>query len=173
MPQRATQVHTMSRARLLPITTLVFISAVPLAWLACGGGSKPPETPSGESASNSAEPSGSDTPTAASASSAPAADTAPTATAEAPAAAPPPAPTFASTDCGKCLDKTCAKQAAACAKDTDCQSTLDTIHSCTSGGPACVDGASAPSAAKAKKLAAAYEGCAKKAAAKACKAKCP
>ncbi|MDP8999647.1 MAG: hypothetical protein M3O46_05995 [Myxococcota bacterium] len=166
----------MSRARLLPITTLVFIAAVPLAWLACGGGSKPPETPSGESAS--AEPAGSDTPTsAASASSATAADTATaaTATAEAPApaAAPPPAATFGSTDCGKCLDKSCAKQAAACGKDTDCQSTLDTIHSCTSGGPACVGGASAPSSAKAKKLAAAYEACAKKAAAaKACKAKC-
>lgn len=166
----------MSRAQLLPITTLVLIVAVPLAWLACGGGTKPAESPSSETsaAGGSAEPAGSETP-AASASSAAAAETAaaPSPAPESTAAAAPPPPSFGSTDCGKCIDKTCAKQAAACGKDTDCQSTLDTIHSCSQSGAACVDAASPPSAAKAKKLAAAYEACGKKAAtAKACKAKC-
>jgi hypothetical protein len=92
-----------------------------------------------------------------------------TATAE---AAPPPAPTFGSTDCGQCVDKTCAKPAAACGKNTDCQSTLDSVHSCSSGAATCVASPNLPSAAKPKKLATAYETCAKKAVAKACKAKC-
>jgi hypothetical protein len=167
----------MNRAHPLPITALVLIVAAPLAWFACGGGSKPPETPAAEStaASSSGEPTGSDTANAdASASSASAAET-PSASpsSETTAAAAPPPPSFGSTDCGKCVDKTCAKQAAACGKNSDCQSALDAIHSCSQGAAACVDAATAPSDAKAKKLATAYETCAKKAAAgKACKPKC-
>jgi hypothetical protein len=166
----------MSRAPTLPLISLVLIVTVPLAWLACGGGeTKPPETPADESSASAASseaPAGSDS-AAASASAAPETPSAPTATAEATAAAPPPAPSFASTDCGKCVEKTCAKPEAACGKNTDCQSMLDSIHSCSSGGAACIDSATAPTAAKPKKLAAAYEACAKKAvAAKACKAKC-
>ena len=166
-------------ARRLPIITLTFIVAAPLAWLACGGGeSKPPETPAAESsaAASSEAPEGSDTPRpAASASSASAADTAgatsPTSDAPAAATAPPP-PSFGSTDCGKCVDKACSKQEAACGKNSDCQATLDAIHGCSSGAATCVSAATPPSTAKPKKLAAAYEACAKKAAAKACKAKC-
>jgi hypothetical protein len=167
----------MSRAPTLPLISLVLIVTVPLAWLACGGGeTKPPESPADESSASAASseaPAGSDS-AAASASAAPAeTPSAPTATAEATAAAPPPAPSFASTDCGKCVEKTCAKPEAACGKNSDCQSMLDSIHSCSSGGAACIDSATAPTAAKPKKLAAAYEACAKKAvAAKACKAKC-
>jgi hypothetical protein len=170
----------MIRAHLFPLTTLVLIVSVPLAWLACGGGSKPPESPASETSSgaSSSEPAGSETPApsaSASASSA-AAETpaATTPTSESTAASTPPSPSFGNTDCGKCIDKTCSKQATACGKDTDCQATIDTIHNCSSGGAACVDSASAPSAPKAKKLAAAYEACGKKAAAKggACKAKC-
>ncbi len=168
----------MSRAHSLPIAILVLTVAAPLAWLACGGGSKPPDSPADEktASSSSAEPTGSDTPapaeSAAAASSAEA-PSAPSATSEpTPAPTPPPA-TFGSTDCGKCIDKTCAKQEAACGKNSDCQAALDSIHGCSQGGAACVDSATAPSVPKAKKLAAAYEACAKKAAAaKACKAKC-
>jgi len=166
----------MNRTRRLPITALFLFASVPLAWIACGGGeSKPAESPANESSSGA----GSDEPAASEAPAAPAsshskADTssAPTETAEAPAPAPPPPPSLGSTDCGTCIDKTCAKQAAACGKNKDCQSTLDGIHGCTSGAASCMDSATAPSAAKPKKLAAAYETCAKKALAKACKAKC-
>jgi hypothetical protein len=164
----------MSRAHRLSVTSLALIAAVPLAWFACGGESKPPESPASESSAtpSSAEPAASEAP--ASSGSAAASDTsaAPTATSEATAAAAPPPPSFGSTDCGKCVDKTCSKQAAACGKDTDCQVALDTIHSCSQSGAACVEAATPPSAAKAKKLAAAYEACGKKAAAKACKAQC-
>jgi hypothetical protein len=163
----------MSRAH-LPIASLVLIVAVPLAWLACGGGeSKPPESAASESSSSasSSAPASDSAAPADSASAAPAADTA-SAAPEPAASAPPPPPNLGSTDCGKCLDKTCAKPAAACGKDSDCQSTLDSIHGCSSGAASCIDGATAPTAAKPKKLAAAYEACAKKAVAKACKAKC-
>jgi hypothetical protein len=79
------------------------------------------------------------------------------------------------TDCGKCVDKQCTKQAAACGKNTDCQATIDSFHSCGSdkGAAACVSAASMPSAAKPKKLAGAYTACATKAVtSKACKASC-
>jgi hypothetical protein len=166
----------MSRAHRLPITALAVVAAVPFAWLACGGGeSKPPETPASESSSaaSSEAPAASDAPAASeSASAAPEAPAA-SATSESTAAAPPPAPALGSSDCGKCIDKTCAKQEAACAKNSDCESTLDGIHGCSSGAAACIESATAPTAAKPKKLASAYEACAKKAVgSKACKAKC-
>lgn len=163
----------MSRAH-LPIASLVLIVAVPLAWLACGGGeSKPPESAASESSasSSSASPAASDSSAPADSASAAPAETA-SAAPEPAAAAPPPSPNLGSTDCGKCLDKTCTKQEAACAKNSDCQSTLDSIRGCSSGAASCIDGATAPTAAKPKKLAAAYEACAKKAVTKACKAKC-
>jgi hypothetical protein len=75
------------------------------------------------------------------------------------------------TDCGACIDKTCSKQATACGKDSDCQATLDSIHGCSKAVAACIS-TTPPSTAKPKKLATAYETCAKKAVAKACKAKC-
>lgn len=171
----------MSRVRPLSLAaSLLFVTAVPFVWLACGGG-KPPETPADESAngdgaapepaasaaaeSSSAAPASSDT----SSSGAAAADT------SAAAPATPAAPPMSGTDCGKCIEKTCSKQAAACGKNTDCQSTLDAFHSCGSdkGPAACLDAASLPTGAKPKKLATAYETCAKKASTgKACKAKC-
>jgi hypothetical protein len=170
----------MSRTHHLSITTLILIAAGPLAWLACGE-SKPPQTAADESASASADSSeaaDSDgaTPadTAAAATEEPAA-TPPAKAAAKPAAAPPPAaPPLGGTDCGKCIDKTCAKQAAACGKNSDCQSTLDSIHSCASdkGASACVEAATPPTEPKPMKLAKAYETCAKKATNKACKAKC-
>jgi hypothetical protein len=166
-------------SRHLPVTALALLVAVPLPWLACGGGeSKPPESPASESSSSSSDESkAADTPApAGSASASSAADTSSSKSAapEETAAAAPPPPSFGSTDCGQCVDKTCAKPAAACGKDTDCTTTLDAIHSCSSGAAACVDGASLPSTAKPKKLAKAYEACVKKAAtSKACKAKCP
>jgi|CZKU01.1.fsa_nt_gi hypothetical protein len=171
----------MSRAHRFPIASLFLIAAVPLAWLACGGGeSKPAESPASESSGSASSdaPADSETPSpaasASSASSAAAADTsAPSPSSDAPAATTPPPPTFGSTDCGKCVDKTCAKQEAACGKNSDCQSTLDSIHGCSGSAASCFDGATAPSSAKPKKLAAAYETCAKKAvASKACKTKC-
>jgi cytoskeletal protein RodZ len=168
----------MTTARRLPITAFVLLASGPLAWLACGGGeSKPPETPATESSASasSEEPAGSSAPaTAASASSAAASDTsaAPASTSEpTKEAPPPPSPSLGSTDCGKCIDKTCSKQEASCGKNTDCQATLDSIHGCSKGAAECI-GETPPSAAKPKKLAAAYEACAKKAIAKACKAKC-
>jgi hypothetical protein len=166
----------MSRAHRFPITSLFLIAAVPLAWLACGGGeSKPPETPADESSassSSSAPPASDSASPAESASSASSDAPAASATADAPAAAPPP-PSFGSTDCGTCVDKTCAKPEAACGKNSDCQAFIDAIHSCTSGAAACFDAATMPTAAKPKKLAGAYDMCVKKAAkGKACKAKC-
>lgn len=166
------------RGRVLSIATLLTMAALPLAWLACGG-AKPPETPADESSSSaeSTEPIGSDI----ASSSAPASsggDTSgsltPDSSSATAAAAPPPAPPLGGTDCGRCLDKTCAKPAAACGKNTDCQATLDSIRSCGSdkGATECIAGATPPTGAKPKKLATAYETCAKKAAAKACKTKC-
>lgn len=164
----------MRRVHGYSVATLVLIASVPLAF-ACGGGeSKPPESPAGESsASSSSEaPAASDSAAPAeSASAAPAADTS-TPSSESTAASTPPPPTLESTDCGKCIDKTCAKAEAACGKNSDCQSTLDGIHGCSSGAAACIESATAPTAAKPKKLASAFEGCAKRAVAKACKAKC-
>jgi len=165
----------MTRAHRLNLATLLLVVAIPPAWLACGGGeSKPAESPSSDtSASASSEaPAASDTAApAASESAAPAADTA-SASAEPAAASPPPAPSLGSTDCGKCIDKTCAKQETACGKNSDCQSTLDGIHGCSSGAAACIESATAPTDPKPKKLAGAFETCAKHAVAKACKAKC-
>jgi hypothetical protein len=162
-------------SRRFSIAALLLLVAVPPAWLACGGGeSKPPETPASESsASASSEaPAASDSAApAASESAAPAADTAEKPSSESTAAASPPPPSFKSTDCGKCIDKTCSKQEATCGKNTDCQATLDSIHGCSKGAAECV-GETPPSAAKPKKLATAYEACAKKAIAKTCKAKC-
>jgi hypothetical protein len=163
----------MRRAHHLHVTALVLIATVPLTWLACGGESKPPESPASESASaaSSEEPAALDKAPAASASAQP---ETPAPTAEATAAAPPPPPVLGNTDCGRCLDQTCSKQVTACGKNSDCQSALDSIHGCTSGAASCIDGATAPTAAKPKKLATAYETCAKKAiTGKACKAKCP
>ena len=166
----------MSRTHRLPITALAVVAVLPLAWLACGGGeSKPPETAASESSSSSSEaPAASDAPAADSASAAPAAEAAPAASsAEPAAAAPPPSPSLSSTDCGKGIDKTCAKQEAACAKNSDCETMLDGIHSCSSGAASCLDSATEPTTAKPKKLAGAYQACFKKAvASKACKAKC-
>jgi hypothetical protein len=172
----------MNLRRLLPTISLIALTAGPLSWFACGGTKPPPETPADETAaaSSSAES------TAESASAAPAESAAPASTAAAaPAAAettpsnpapaaPPPSPSLGSTDCGRCLEKTCAKQATACGKDTDCQSTLDSIHGCSSdrGPAACIDNASAPTAGKPKKLATSFKMCAKSAAKKTCKAKC-
>jgi hypothetical protein len=175
----------MSPARRVPLATLALLVAVPLPWLACGGGeTKPPETPAGESsaAASSEAPASSDS--AASAAPAPSASASDKSdksdksaggspSSDDSASSPPPAPSFGSTDCGKCVDKTCAKQEAACGKNTDCQATVDTIHGCSATAASCIGAASPPTDAKAKKLAASVESCAKKAiASKACKAKC-
>jgi hypothetical protein len=155
-------------------TPLVLTLACSLIWSACGGESKPAESPASESApaASSEKSAASDTAApAGSASSAPEAETPPAAATSA-AAAPPPAPSLGSTDCGQCIDKTCAKPAMACGKNGDCRSMMDGMHSCSSGAAACVESATIPSTAKPKKLATAYEGCAKKAIAKACKMKC-
>jgi len=91
------------------------------------------------------------------------------------AASPPPAPAFGDSDCGKCVDKTCAKPLAACGKNSDCQSVVDAIHSCGSdkGASSCIGSGSTPTGAKPKKLLGAYAKCASKAAtSKACKASC-
>ncbi len=168
----------------LSLGSLVLLAALPLAWLACGGG-KPPETPADESSSegsggsSSASPSDSSAP-ASSAGGDMAADNAggseaPAAASTAAAAAPPPAPAFGDSDCGKCVDKTCAKPLAACGKNGDCQSVVDAIHSCGSdkGASACIGSGSTPTGAKPKKLLGAYTKCATKAATnKACKASC-
>jgi hypothetical protein len=166
----------MSRPHHVPVASLLLVVTVPLAWLACGGGeSKPAESPAAESSepASSGAPADSDTPSASASTASPASDTpAPTASAEA-AEASPSAPTFGSTDCGKCVDKTCAKQEAACGKNTDCQSVLDSVHGCSSAGAACFDAVTPPTAAKPKKLATSFETCAKKALnSKACKTKC-
>jgi hypothetical protein len=164
----------MSRAYRISVSSMVLAVVVPLAWVACGG-SKPPETPSDEkSNADSGEPAPADSSSAAPAASA-ASDTSSAAPAASAAAAPPPsAPPLGDSDCGKCIDKTCSKAVAACGKNTDCQSTLDGIHGCGSdtGAASCIGNANQPTGAKPKKLATAYETCAKKAVAKACKAKC-
>jgi len=172
----------------LSLGSLVLLAAMPLAWLACGGG-KPPESPADESSDNSG---GSESSSAApSDSSAPAGSAAgggdmapdnsgggaaPASSGESAAAAsPPPAPAFGDSDCGKCVDKTCAKPLAACGKNPDCQSVVDAIHSCGSdkGASACIGSGSTPTGAKPKKLLGAYAKCASKAAtSKACKASC-
>ena len=168
----------MAHARTLSITLLLLATA-PLTWLACGG--KPPETPADESSSgdDSGTPSTADssasTDLPASAGSAAASDTssaAPAASSASAPAAPPPSPTLGDSDCGKCIDKTCAKPAAACGKNTDCQAVIDAIHGCNGNAGACIDGATQPTAKKPKALAAGYSKCAKKAAGKACKAQC-
>lgn len=161
----------MTRAQSLSLTTLALCAALPYAWLACGGSTPPPATPADETASSaSAAPASSAEETAPAASTAdtsPPANTAP--------ATPPPAPPLGPSDCGMCIDKTCAKPATACGKNSDCQSTLDSFHNCGTdkGAAACLDAASMPSDKKPKKLADAYAACAKKAiASKACKSKC-
>src|SRR5271156_1335534 len=130
----------MAPARNLTLS-LLLLATGPLAivtGLACGGG-KPPETPADESSSGDdsgsstaapADSSAADTPAAAGSG---ASDTsaAPAASSAAPAAAAPPAaPALGDSDCGKCIDKTCAKPLAACGKATDCQSVVDAIHGC-------------------------------------------
>jgi hypothetical protein len=166
----------MSRANSLSLSALVLAVAVPFAY-ACGGG-KPPETPADESTSNAdggeAEKTSDNAASSAAPASSSASDDSSSAApaASATAAAPAAPPSLGDTDCGKCIDKTCTKQAAACGKNNDCQSTLDGIHSCTTAAAGCIANASNPSGAKPKKLAAAYEACAKKAATKACKAQC-
>jgi hypothetical protein len=169
----------MTRAHSLSLTTLVLCAALPFAWLACGGSKPPPETPADETASSASPASSSagddSTGSAASASSGAAADnSSPPAADTSTAAAPPAAPPLGGTDCGRCIDKTCKAPAAACGKNSDCQSTLDGFHGCGSdkGAAACLDSATPPTAAKPKKLATAYGNCAKKAIAKACKTKC-
>jgi hypothetical protein len=172
----------------LSLGSLVLLAAMPLAWLACGGG-KPPESPADESSENSggsesssAAPSDSSAPAG---SSAGGGDMAPdnsgggaaaaSSGESAAAASPPPAPAFGDSDCGKCVDKTCAKPLAACGKNPDCQSVVDAIHSCGSdkGASACIGSGSTPTGAKPKKLLGAYAKCASKAASsKACKASC-
>jgi hypothetical protein len=164
----------MSRSH-LSVASLALLLAAPFAWVACGGGGeKPPETAADEAASS--KPASSDAPAAGSADMpAPAASDTPAPAAAATAdSKPPPAPGLGDTDCGKCIDKACTKPAAACGKNNDCQSAIDSVHSCGSdkGASACLDAASLPSAAKPKKLAAAYQACAKKTLAKACKASC-
>ena len=165
----------MNRSTFLSAASLVLITAVPGVWLACGASNKPPESPAGETTmADGGEAAMADAASAAS----PESSSAPSESASAApetSAAPAPAPTpLSESDCGKCIDKTCAKSAAACEKNTDCDSTLDSIHSCAAdkGALACVTGATPPTAAKPKKLANSYVTCAKKAVAKACKAKC-
>jgi hypothetical protein len=166
----------MRRSHQLPLAALLFVIPLPL-WLACGGGeSKPPETAASESSAESSSDNSAASASAApaeSASAAPEPAASETASAEPAAASPPPSPSFSTTDCGKCVEKACATKEKACGKDSDCQSMLDSIHSCTSSGSSCIDSATAPTAAKPKKLAGAYETCAKKAVtSKACKKKC-
>ncbi len=161
--------------------SLLLLATGPLTWLACGGG-KPPETPADENGSGDdsgtaaapADSSSSDTPAASSSSAAASDDTSSAAPAasSAAAAAPPAAPPLGGSDCGKCIDKTCAKPAAACGKNTDCQAVIDAIHGCNGAAGSCIDGATPPTAKKPKALAAAYGKCAKKAVSKACKSQC-
>ena len=167
----------MSRAHRHTVATLIFVVSAPLAsfaGLACGGGeTKPPESAASEgSASASSEaPAASESASPAESASA-AAEPAASPSSESTASSAPSSPPWGGTDCGRCVDKTCAKPMKACEKNTDCSSTLDSIHGCTSGAATCVEAGTPPTAAKPKKLAAAYESCAKKAVTKACKAKC-
>lgn len=170
----------MRRHTSLSLGSLVVLAVMPLAWLACGGG-KPPETPADESSSDnssessSAAPSDSSAPAGSAAADESSDNAAPAASAAPAAASPPPAPAFGDSDCGKCVDKTCAKPLAACGKNSDCQSVVDAIHSCGSdkGASACIGSGSTPTSAKPKKLLGAYTKCATKATTgKACKASC-
>jgi hypothetical protein len=168
----------MAPARNLTLSFLLLATG-PLTWLACGGG-KPPETPADESASSGddggasapASSAAADMPATSDSSSATDTSAAPAASSAAPAA-PPPAPAFGDSDCGKCVDKACAKPAGACGKNTDCQSMIDGVHSCSGTGGTCVGGANLPSAKKPKALGTAWQKCANKAlTSKACKASC-
>lgn len=159
--------------------SLLLLATGPLTWLACGGG-KPPETPADENASGddsgaspapAADSASTDTPAPAG-SAAATDDTSSAPAASSAAAAAPAAPPLGGSDCGKCIDKTCAKPAAACGKNTDCQAVLDAIHGCNGTAGSCIDGATPPTAKKPKALAAAYGKCAKKAVSKACKSQC-
>jgi hypothetical protein len=168
--------------RLAPTALLLSFAALPMTWIACGGKTPPPENPSDES--SSASPSGSGGDTTASSADIPAGNTdtssssssgsSDSSSASAAPAAPaaPPAPAMSDTDCGKCVDKTCAKQATACGKDASCKSMLDGFHSCTGALQSCLDGATPPTDAKPKKLGAAFAKCAETAGKKTCKAKC-
>jgi hypothetical protein len=164
----------MNRSTFLSAASLVLITAVPGVWLACGASNKPPESPAGETTmADGGEAAMADAASAGPESTSAPAESASAAPETSAASAPAPTP-LSESDCGKCIDKTCAKSAAACEKNTDCDSTLDSIHSCAAdkGALACVTGATPPTAAKPKKLANSYVTCAKKAVAKACKAKC-
>ena len=163
----------MTRAQRLSLTTLALCAALPYAWLACGGSTPPPASPDDTASSasagsaSSADEASSAAPAAAAETSSPPADTTPS--------TPPAAPPLGQSDCGQCIDKTCAKPEASCSKNSDCQSMLDGFHGCGTdkGAAACLDAASLPSDKKPKKLAQAYAACAKKAiASKACKSKC-
>lgn len=169
----------MGRARNLTLS-LILLATGPAFWLACGGG-KPAESPADENSgddSGSAAPADSSSELPASAGSSTAAgggddtSSAPAASSASAAAAPPSTPPLGGSDCGKCIDKTCAKPAAACGKNSDCQAMIDAIHGCNGAAASCIDGATAPTGAKPKKLAAAYGKCAKKAISKACKPQC-
>lgn len=167
--------HTMTRPHLFRVASLLATVLAPPLWLACGGGE---QKPAESAAEQSSESSSSEAPAASSAAAEDTASAAPAAAAStAPPAEttppPPPPPTFGSTDCGSCVDKACGKQVTACGKNPDCQSAIDSVHSCTSGGDSCVSGMTPPGDAKPKKLATAYQTCAKKAlTGKTCKAKC-
>jgi hypothetical protein len=159
--------------------SLLLLATGPMTWLACGGG-KPPETPADESSSGddsgagaaAANSASSDTPAGSSSSAASDDTSSAPAASSAAAAAPPPPPTLGSTDCGKCIDTTCAKPEAACGKNSDCQAVLDAVHGCSGTAGSCIEGATPPTGAKPKKLAAGFGKCAKKAISKACKSQC-
>jgi hypothetical protein len=153
--------------------------------VACGGASKPADSPSGTdttasgaSPESSAAPSDSSSP-AASASAAPgdsSSAAAPAASSAAPAAAtPPPAPGFGASDCGKCVNTQCDKPLAACNGDSTCTAQPPHLQSCTGAAKDCVGNAMDVSSLtdKPKKLYGAYVKCLTKAlASKACKAQC-
>ncbi len=168
----------------LSLGSLVLLTTLPLAGLACGE-KKPPETPSDQTGGDDSGSSSTSTPSGSSSADMSSDNTgggggssgggsAATASASAPPP-PPPAPAFGDSPCGQCVEKTCAKQLAACAKDNDCKSMSDAIHSCGSdkGASSCLGSGAPPTAAKPKKLADAYSKCATKATtSKTCKASC-
>jgi hypothetical protein len=133
-------------------------------WLGCGG-TPSPKGPgdlasaggTDTSAPTSTDTGGSTSPSTTSTPDAPSTTTAPP---------PPPAPTFADTDCGKCIATECKKQGDACAKDTECKALADSVNSCTasnaSGMSDCVSKATAPTKAAGKKAAKAWNDCAGK-----------
>ena len=171
----------------LSLGSIVLFTALPFVWLACGG-NKPAKSPddtagddSGSSSSTSAAGSSSadmssdnSSSGGSSAGSSGGGSSASSAAASSPPP-PPPAPAFGDAPCGQCVEKACTKQLDACAKDNDCKSMSDAIHSCGSdkGASACLGSGTPPTAAKPKKLADAYSKCATKAAtSKACKPSC-